>query len=125
MGTKMSMVQRTRRLAGPMLTFLLHAEDDTLRAFAASAKSGRAAKTLVKQGSQRITLVALRKGTAMPQHLVAGAVSVQTIRGCLNVGTSGGEVEIPQGTLVAFGPGVAHTATALGDCSILITVSMP
>ena len=125
MTTRKPMVQRTRRLAGRMLTFLLHAEDDTLREFAAAAKSGRAAKTLVKQGSQRITLVALSRGAALPPHQVAGAVSVQTIRGCLMVGTDRGEVEIPQGSLVAFGPGVAHTAKALGDCSILITVSMP
>ena len=108
-----------------MLTFLLRAEDDTLREFAAVAKSGRAAKTLVKQGAQRITLVALNKGAALPAHRVAGAVSVQTIRGCLKVGTDRGEIEIPDGTIVCFGPGVAHTVRALGDSSILITVAMP
>jgi quercetin dioxygenase-like cupin family protein len=119
------MVRRTRRLAGRMLTFLLHAEDDTLREFAAAAKSGRAAKTLVKQGAQRITLVALKNGAALPPHRVAGAVSVQTIHGCLKVGAGHREVEIPEGSLVAFGPGVAHTVRALGDASILITVAMP
>ena len=125
MMTRKPMVQRTRRLAGRMLTFLLNAEDDTLREFAAASKSGRAAKTLVKQGAQRITLVALRSGAALPSHRVAGAVSVQTIRGCLKVGTDRGEREVPAGALVAFAPGVAHTARAAGDCSILITVAMP
>ncbi len=118
------MVQRTRRLAGRRLMFLLQAEDDTLREFAAAAKSGRAAKTLVKQGAQRITLVALRTGTVLPRHAVAAAVSIQTLRGCLKIATDRGEVEVPAGALVAFGPGVPHEARAAGDCAILITVSM-
>jgi len=125
MAARTPMVKRTRRLAGAMLTFLLQAEDDTLREFAAAAKSGRAAKTLVKQGAQRVTLVALSHGAALPAHRVAAAVSVQTVRGCVKVGTDRGEVELPAGALVAFGPGVTHTARAVGDSSILITVSMP
>lgn len=125
MANRKPMVQRTRRLAGRMLTFLLQAEDDTLREFAAASKSGRAAKTLVKQGAQRITLVALKHGAALPAHQVAAAVSVQTLRGCVRVGIESEAMELPAGSLVAFGPGVAHTATAVGDSSLLITVAMP
>ena len=119
------MVQRTRRLAGRMLTFLLQAEDDTLREFAAVAPTGRAAKTLVKQGAQRITLVALRRGASLPAHRVAGAVSVQTLRGLVRMGIEQEQMELPAGSLVAFGPDVAHTVTAVEDSALLITVSMP
>ncbi len=125
MANRKPRVQRTRRLAGRMLTFLLQAEDDTLREFAAAATSGRAAKTLVKQGAQRITLVALRRGAALPAHQVAGAVSLQTLRGLVKVGIEREEIELPAGSLVTFGPGVAHAATALEDSSLLVTVSMP
>lgn len=118
-------VLRTRRLAGSALTFLLGAEDETLREFAAAAGSGRAGKTLVKQGPLRITLVALKKGATLPTHHVAGPVSIQTIRGCLRLTTESGDLDIPAGGLIALGPGVRHTARAHGDCAILITFAMP
>lgn len=120
-----SSVLRTRRLSGKLLTFILGAEDDTLREFVESSDTGRAAKTLVKQGPLRITLVALKKGTTLPSHQVAGPVSIQTIRGCLRLTTDKGDVDVPAGGLIAIGPGVAHTAKAHDDCSILITFAMP
>jgi quercetin dioxygenase-like cupin family protein len=84
---KKSAVLRVRRLSGKMLTFLIGAQDQTLREFVETSKTGRAAKTRVKQGSPRITLVALKKGTALPPHQVPGPVSTQTIRGCLKLTT--------------------------------------
>jgi quercetin dioxygenase-like cupin family protein len=120
-----SAVLRTRRLSGKALTFLLHAEDDTLREFAEFSRSGRASKTLVKQGPLRITLLALTKGTALKPHQVAGPISIQTIRGCLRLTTEEGDVDVPAGGLIALGPGVAHAARAHDDCAILITVAMP
>lgn len=125
MQKKKSSVLRTRRLSGKVLTFMLGAEDDTLREFAEESKAGRAGKTLVKEGPLRITLVALKKGTALPSHQVAGPVSIQTIRGCLRLSTNRGDVDVPAGTLLALGPGVAHTARAHDDCSMLITFPMP
>ena len=122
---KKSSVLRTRRLAAEVLTFMLGSEDDTLREFAESSKTGRAGKTLVKQGSLRITLVALKNGTALPSHQVAGPVSIQTLRGCLRLTTHKGDVDIPAGGLITLGPGVTHTARAHDDCAILITVTMP
>jgi quercetin dioxygenase-like cupin family protein len=108
-----------------MLAFLLNAEDDTLREFAQSSKGGHAAKTLIKQGPLRITLVALKRGTVLPSHQVAGPVSIQTVRGSLEVVAGDKKVEVPQGGLLALAPSVAHTARALRDCAILITVVMP
>jgi quercetin dioxygenase-like cupin family protein len=124
MQKKKSSVLRTRRLSGKVLTFLLGAEDDTLREFADDSKTGRAAKTLVKENSLRITLVALKKGTVLPSHQVAGPVSIQTLRGCLRLATDRGDMDLPAGTLIALESGVAHTAKAQTDCAILITFSM-
>jgi quercetin dioxygenase-like cupin family protein len=121
---KKSAVSRVRRLSGKMLTFLLGTEDETLREFAGDSKTGRAGKTLVKEGPLRITLVALKQGTVLPSHQVAGPVSIQTIRGCLRITTDRGDVDVPAGTLIALGPGVAHTAKAHDDCAILITFAM-
>ena len=71
---KKSAVLRSRRLSGKLLTFSFGEEDETLRQFAAVSTTGRAAKTMIKQGPLRITLVALRKGTVLPRHRVAGPV---------------------------------------------------
>jgi quercetin dioxygenase-like cupin family protein len=120
-----SAVLRVRRLAGKRLTFMLGAEDDTLREFAEDSKTGRAGKTLVKEGSLRITLVALKKGTALPSHHVDGPISIQTIRGCLRLTTEKGDLDVPAGSLMALGPGVVHTAKAHEDCAILLTFAMP
>ena len=122
---KKSAVLRTRRLSGKVLMFLLGAEDDTLREFAESSKSGRAGKTLVKQGPLRITLVALKKGAVLPSHRVAGPVSIHVLRGCLRLSTERGDVDVPAGGLITLGAGVAHTARAHEECSILITFAMP
>jgi quercetin dioxygenase-like cupin family protein len=121
---KKSNVLRSRRLAGNVLTFMLGAEDDTLQEFAEDSKTGRAGKTLVKEGPLRITLVALKKGTVLPSHHVAGPVSIQTIRGCLRLTTEKGDVDIPAGSLITLGPGVSHTAKAYDDCAMLITFAM-
>jgi quercetin dioxygenase-like cupin family protein len=120
---KKSAVSRTRRLSGKMLTFLIFAEDETLREFAETSETGRAAKTLMKQGPLRITLVALKKGTVLPPHQVAGSVSIQTIRGCLEV-TTEKAVAVPAGSLITFEAGVAHAVRAHEDSGILITFAM-
>ena len=124
MQKKKSSVLRTRRLAGKILPFMLSAEDDTLRELAEGSKTGRAGKTLVKQGPLRVTLVALTKGTTLPSHQVSGPISIQSIRGCLRLTTDRGNLDVSAGTLIAIGPGVAHTAKAHDDCAILITFAM-
>jgi quercetin dioxygenase-like cupin family protein len=125
MEKRKSNVLRTRRLSAKVLTFMLGAEDDTLREFADDSTTGRAGKTLVKEGPLRITLVALKRGTALPTHQVAGPVSIQTLRGCLRLTTKSGNVDVPAGTVIALDSGVPHTARAHDDCSILITIAMP
>ena len=124
MDKKKSNVLRTRRLSAKILTFMLGAEDDALQEFAEDSKTGRAAKTLVKEGPLRITLVALKKGTVLPSHHVAGPVSIQTIRGCLRLTTDKGDVDVPAGALITLGPGISHTAKAHDDCAMLITFAM-
>ena len=125
MQKKKSAGLRTRRLSVKVLTFMLSAEDDTLREFAEGSTTGRAGKTLVKQGPLRVILVALKKGTALPSHQVSGPISIQAIRGCLRLTTDRGDLDVSAGTLIALGPGLAHTAKAHEDCAILITFAMP
>ena len=72
---------KTHKISGKQLRFRLSEELDGLLERAREARTGRTAKTLVKEGPLRITMVALRKGTPMTKHHVDGQVSIQVLRG--------------------------------------------
>jgi len=115
---------KTHQLSGKLLRFSLRDEDARLRTQAAAARAGRSAKTLVKEGEIRLTLVALRKGTVLQSHQVGGATSIQVQRGRVRFSIEDASLDLGAGELVALGPGVAHSAEALSDCGILITTTL-
>ena len=116
--------KRTHQLSGAALSFALSGEEAALREKAATAKAGRAAKTLVKEGAIRVTVVSLRKGVVLQAHQVEGAVSIQVVRGRARVSAAGEDIELAAGGLVVLQERVPHAAAALTDCSLLITVAM-
>lgn len=120
-----STYSRTHQLSGQTLQFLLKAEDDALRGRADSARSGRAAKTLVKEGRLRVTLVALKKGTQLKQHEVEGPISIQCLRGNVAINAGSEPIELTSGGLLVLDRKVPHDAVALRDSAILITMSHP
>lgn len=113
---------RTHELSGDVLAFVLGPEIDALRARASAASDGRAAKTLVKEGALRVTLVALKTGVRLQEHEVAGPVLVQGLGGIARLAAGSGEVEVGPGALVALDEGVAHSVQAVEDCELLITI---
>ena len=115
---------RTHEISGKVLRFRLSEEDERLREPAAASKSGRAGKTLVKEGPLRITQVALRKGTPLQGHQVAGAVSLLVQRGRFHLVTTEGTLALGAGEMVVLDAGVAHAAAAVTDCAILITMAI-
>ena len=116
---------KTHQLSGDMLAFALPVEEAALRERAATTKAGRAAKTLVKEGPLRLTLVALRKGVVLQPHQVDGAISVQVLRGKAKVSAMGEGVSVGAGGVVTVPPRQTHAATAVTDCTLLITVAEP
>jgi quercetin dioxygenase-like cupin family protein len=115
---------KTHKLAGTLLTPDLGAEAQKLREKAAAASTGRAAKTLVKEGQMRATLVALKRGATLEPHAVEGVHSIQTLRGKSSLAAGGREVVIGAGELVVIGEGVQHSLQAQADSVLLITVAM-
>ena len=115
---------KTHALSGAALSFSLATEDAALRERVTEARSGRVAKTLVKEGRLRVTLIALRRGAALGAHQVAGVVSVQVLRGRARVSAEGRIVELSRGGLLVLDQEVTHTAEALVDSALLVTVAM-
>jgi quercetin dioxygenase-like cupin family protein len=114
-----------RKLQGKLLTFLLDAQDNELRARAKDATAGLASRTLVKQGALRITQVALRKGAALESHHVAGPLSIQVLRGTLRLTTDEGDTDLAADSLASLAAGVVHAARGLSNCSLLLRISLP
>ena len=115
---------KTHRIAGNTLSIDTASEEAGLREQAAKANTGRAAKTLVKQGQLRVTLVALRKGSVLSAHRVEGDVTIQVLRGQFEILTQDGAIRAAKGNIVALRAGVSHEAHAVRDSTILITTSM-
>jgi quercetin dioxygenase-like cupin family protein len=115
---------QTHQVSGDVLRFLLSFEGSRLHEVAASSPSGRAGKTLVKEGSLRIVQMALKEGVGLSSHDVDGAVSVQILRGRLQMRTAGGAMDLTPGALVVLDASVRHSATAMSDCELLITISL-
>ncbi len=115
---------RTHQLQGALLRFDMASEIDALREQGSPSGTGRAAKTLVKEGPIRVTLVVLRQGAALDEHHAAGPVTIQVLRGIFRLSTSAGDTEARAGELIALDAGVPHTARAVDDCALLVTVAM-
>ena len=115
---------KTHTISGRVLRIDLTAEDARLHAQAATSKSGRAAKTLVKEGPIRVTQVALRKGTSLQTHRVEGAVSLHVQRGRLRLTLGDETMDLGVRELAVLDVGVEHAATALSDCALVITTAM-
>lgn len=115
---------RAHAISGKVLQFALKTDAADLIERAQASKAGRTATTLVKDGSLRITLVALREGVSLREHQVSGAVSIQVLRGRITLKAEGSQLDLRPGQLAALDADVRHAATALTDCAILITMSM-
>ena len=115
---------RTHRLQDTVLKFGVASEVDQLRAQAARSATGRAAKTLVKEGPIRVTLIALRRGVALEEHHVAGPVTIHVLHGTFRLSTDQGDTDVRAAELVALDAGTLQAAHALEDCALLLTVAM-
>jgi quercetin dioxygenase-like cupin family protein len=107
-----------------MLAFDASAEQAKLVEQAAASRTGRAAKTLVKEGRLRATLIALRKGTALGAHHVDGDVTLHVLKGEFEVRTQGRTVTARKDGIVVLSAGVKHEAIARRDTTVLITTAM-
>lgn len=114
---------KTHNLSGKQLQFRLNEERDVLLERTQSSKTGRTAKTLVKEGPLRLTLVALRKGAGMAKHHVDGQASIHVLRGKLAIETERGTTDLSGGDALVLNRGVEYAVRARADSVLLITMS--
>ena len=112
-----------RPLSGDVLVFDLGAERERAADPALIGRSGRNARTLLKDGPLRVTLVVLGPGGELADHEAAGPITVQVLDGRIRFVWGHEEQDLGPGQLLAAGPGVRHRVTSADGATFLLTVN--
>ena len=86
------------------------------------ARHGRSARTLVKEGPLRLTLIALAAGGSMPSHQADGPVTIHLLEGDAVFNAQGRDYPIVPGEVLIFAAGVPHSVRSSAGCVLLLTV---
>jgi hypothetical protein len=112
-------------LRDPIGHFDLAAVERELRHDVALAREGQCGVTLVKYPDLRVVLIALRKGGRRVEARTEARISLQTLRGHLELHLPEGPIDIPAGHLATLEGGMEFSIVALTDSALLLTLSWP
>jgi quercetin dioxygenase-like cupin family protein len=113
-----------RTLDGDVLVHHLTQDEQTIDADLL-ARHGRSARTLVKAGPLRLTLIAIAAGGVLPVHHAEGPVTVHLLDGELTFNAAGRDYSLSRGDVLVFAPGVEHSARSEEGGTFLLTVVHP
>ncbi len=90
------------------------------------AEHGRSARTLVKEGPLRLTMIGIAPGGDLPTHSTEGPVSVHMLEGEVVFQALGRAYPLRTGDLLVLAAGVEHSArSATGGLFLLTVVHAP
>lgn len=114
-----------RPLSGDVMVFDLAAERDRTDDPSIVGRSGRNARTLLKDGPLRVTLVVIAPGGEIGEHTADGPVTVHPLAGRILLRTPNGEESLAPGQLLALAGGVPHSVASEEGGEFLLTVVQP
>lgn len=114
-----------RPLAGGSLRFRLEDELQQISATGLPARQGRSARTLIKDGPLRVTLIVLGAGESIPEHQAEGPITVAPISGEIAFQTADGIEHLRPGDLLALGGGIRHSVESASGGAFLLTIATP
>lgn len=106
-----------RPLSGDVIVVALRGEDGDI------PPRGRSARTLIKNGPLRATLVTLAAGGEIAEHHADGPITVQPLEGRLQFSAAGEVRDIGPGELLALDAGVRHAVVSATGATFLLTVA--
>jgi quercetin dioxygenase-like cupin family protein len=109
-------------LAADFLNFDLGSEMRTVRA-ELDGRHARIARTLVKEGALRLTLVGLAPGGALHAHRTDSPVTIHVLEGQITLDIGDVSHAMAAGQLAALEAGVPHAVRAGAGAFILLTVA--
>lgn len=88
-------------------------------------RHGRTARTLVKEGPLRLTLIGLAAGGEIPAHRADGPVTIQVTEGDGLVRAIDREYPMHAGDVLVLAAGVEHSVRSQAGCVLLLTLVHP
>lgn len=100
-------------------------QDQRLIDLSLLARHGRSARTLVKEGSLRLTMVAIGPGGTLPAHSSGGPITIHVLEGEVTVSALEHEFPLAPNDVLVLGPGMEHAARSTLGGVFLLTVVHP
>jgi len=111
-----------RTLQDDVLAFDLAAEMQIVRAELAGGHA-RIARTLVKEGPLRLTLIGLSPGGGLHEHHAQAPITIHVLEGEIELDAGGKVSVLPTGRLAALDGGVPHAVRSHGGGMFLLTLA--
>ncbi|MEA2722952.1 MAG: hypothetical protein QOH59_723 [Gemmatimonadales bacterium] len=89
------------------------------------ARHGRSARTLVKEGPLRLTMVAIGPGGTLPAHRTDGPITIHVLEGEVTISAREQEYPLGPSDVLALAPGIEHAARSAAGGVFLLTVVHP
>ena len=77
---------------------------------------------LIRDEHFEVFRLVMEKGKELPEHEVASLVTIQCLRGRVQVTMPGRDEVLPAGTMIYLASGERHGLRALEDSSVLVTM---
>ena len=115
----------SRPLSGEALQFRLNEEIERTMDAGILARSGRNARTLIKEGALRMTVITLAAGGGIPDHTAEGPILVHVLRGGLRFSVGDTAHELGEGDAIAIPARMRHELRSEQGASFLLIISHP
>jgi len=86
------------------------------------ARHGRTGRTLIKEGTLRLTIMGIAAGGVLPKHRADAHVTVHLVEGEVIFAARGREYPLHTGDVLVMAPGVDHEARSTTGCVSLLTL---
>ena len=86
------------------------------------ARHGRTARTLVKEGPLRLTMMGLAPAGVLPAHSTDAPVTIHLLEGDVRFTALGRDYSLTTGDVLVIAPGVEHSARSEKGGTFLLTV---
>jgi len=110
-----------RVLEGDVLVHHLTEDERTLDADLL-ARHGRTARTIVKEGPLRVTIMGMAAGGVLPAHSTDAHVTIHLLEGAVTFSARGRDYPLHTGDVLILGPDVEHEAQSATGGVFLLTV---
>lgn len=114
-----------RPLSGDVLRFRLDEERRRINDPPQLDRHGRSARTLLKEGPLRLTLVMLRAGGHIAAHKAGGPISVHVLNGDIRFRAAGQDRRLAVGDVLVLNAGVEHEVDSDAGGTFLLTIVQP